>query len=424
MEYRKRIIDSELESRLEVFGAVLIVGPKGCGKTTTGKHFAKSVLELQDEDRRNQILNTAEVMPSKLLIGENPRLIDEWQDAPKLWGAVRKSVDDRQEKGLYILTGSTSQKVKTPHTGTMRITRLFMRPMSLFEMGCSNGEVSLKRLFEDPDGYGGCHSDLSIDDLIDAICIGGWPSTIGIESKKGKLSVAKDYLGQICSVDVSNIDEKKRNPVVCESIMRSYSRNICTLSETKTIMGDVTANVQVSKGTFYDYIGALQELFVIEDIDAWSPAIRSKSTIRAGKKRNLIDPSLAVASLKIGPEYFNTDFETLGFLFESLCIRDLRVYSHDGHVSYYHDRYGLEADVVLHNDDGGYALMEIKLGANQIDAASSNLNMIESLIKEHNTKNEKHPIPLPTFKAVITGTEYGYRREDGVLVIPIGCLRD
>lgn len=424
MKYIKRIIDSDLELKLEAHGSVLIIGPKGCGKTTTGKHYSKSFIELQDEDKREGYLDTASSMPSKLLIGDNPRLIDEWQDAPKIWGAVRKSVDDRQEKGLYILTGSTSKRVQTPHTGTMRISNLLMRPMSLFELGKSNGEVSISKLFSNPNQFDGCHSNLSMDELIETICVGGWPSTLCIKSKKGKLDVPRDYFNQICSRDVSNIDGVARNRDLCRSILRSYSRNICTQSALKTIRDDVSANTFVSEATFFSYIGALKDLFVIEDIEAWNPNIRSKSAMRAGNKRNLIDPSIAVAALNIGPDYFNTDFTTLGFLFESMCIRDLRVYTHEGEISYYRDRYGLEVDAVIHVDDGKYALIEIKLGQSEIESASANLNKIESLIIEHNKNKKERKIPLPTFKAVITGTEYGYRRGDGVLVIPIGCLRD
>jgi len=424
MKYNKRIVDTDLELKLEAHGAVLIVGPKGCGKTTTGKHFSKSVIELQDEDLRENYLKTANTSPSKLLIGNNPRLIDEWQDAPKIWGAVRKSVDDRQEKGLYILTGSTSRDVETPHTGTMRISNLLMRPMSLYELGKSNGEISLSELFANPDKYDGCHSDLNIDDLIETICIGGWPSVLNIKSKSAKLEVPSDYLHQICNRDISNIDGVKRDKDVCASILRSYSRNICTQSTLKNIRNDISPNCEISESTFFEYIKALKKLFIIDDVDAWNPNIRSKSAMRAGNKRNLVDPSIAVAALNIGPDYFNTDFKTLGFLFESMCIRDLRVYTHEGKISYYHDRYGLEADAVIHMKNGKYALLEIKLGQSEVESASANLNKIESLIIEHNEREGEKKIPLPTFKAVITGTEYGYRREDGVLVIPIGCLRD
>ena len=387
MQYRNRIADRELEFRLESFGATLIVGPKGCGKTTTAKQKAASVVELQDEDKRDNYLAVAATQPSRLLEGPKPRLFDEWQDAPKLWGAVRKSVDDEQKNGLYILTGSTSQEVDTPHTGTLRISTLKMQPMSLFESGESEGSVSLKALFDDSTSYDGCTSKLSIDELI--------------------------------------VDGQKRNPRWAEAILRSYARNLCTLAETKTIYRDVRATTELSESTFYDYLEALEKLYIVEDVLAWCPAIRSKTAIRASRKRNMVDPSVAVAALGLSPAYFNEDFKTLGFLFESLCMRDLKAYSSalGGELSYYRDRYGLEADAVLHLDDGRYALVEFKLGESEIDEGAKHLLEIERLVSERNKKEEQVPLRLPDVKLVITATEYGYRREDGVCVVPIGCLR-
>jgi uncharacterized protein len=426
MVYKRRIADSLLDYKLECFGATLIVGPKGCGKTTTAKQKAKSVIELQDEDNRDAYLSVASTQPSRLLDGKNPRLIDEWQDAPKLWGAVRKSVDDRQENGLYILTGSTSQTVETPHTGTMRISRMGMLPMSLYESSESNGTVSVSGLFEDPEAFQGCESQLSVDDLIFAICRGGWPRAINNRTKRAQLAVAKDLFSQTCEVDMSNIDGTKRNPRWSEVILRSYARNVCTLAETKTIRADVAASNDMSDGSFYDYVSALEKLFLISDVDAWCPAIRSKAAIRASRKRNLIDPSVAVAALGLSPNYFNTDFKTLGFLFECLCIRDLKAYSslRGGKVSYYRDRYGLEADCVLHLEDGRYALIEFKLGENEVDEGAKHLCEIERLVAKANEKERQCPLRAPDLKLVVTGTKYGYRREDGVLVVPIGCLRE
>lgn len=424
MIYRDRIADSLLDYKLECFGATLIVGPKGCGKTTTAKQKAKSVIELQDEDNRDAYLSVAAAQPSRLLLGDNPRLIDEWQDAPKLWGAVRKSVDDRQENGLYILTGSTSQTVETPHTGTMRISRMEMLPMSLYESGESSGSASVSALFDNPDSYQGCESQLSVDDLIFAICRGGWPRAVGNRTRRAQLAVAKDLFAQTCEVDMSNIGDMKRNPRWSEALLRSYARNVCTLAETKTIRGDVSASTDMSDASFYDYLAALEKLFLVADLDAWCPAIRSKAAIRASRKRNLVDPSIAVAALGLSPGYFNTDFKTLGFLFECLCIRDLRAYSslHGGKVSYYRDRYGLEADCVLHLEDGRYALIEFKLGENEVDEGARHLCEIERLVAKANEKERQFPLRLPDLKLVITGTKYGYRREDGVLVVPIGCL--
>ncbi len=424
-EYKKRIADDLLKLKLEAFGATLIVGPKGCGKTTTARQVAKSYIEFQDEDMRDKYLSVAENYPSKLLIGDKPRLFDEWQDAPKIWGAIRKSVDDLNETGLYILTGSSSQDVNTPHTGTSRITTMKMYPMSLYESNESSGEVSLINLFNTKE-MGFVESKLTIDDLIFAICRGGWPRAILNKTKEAQLEIANDLFYQTCYRDISNIDHVKRDPLITQKILKSYSRNICTLAETKTILGDVNSTKEVSKVTYYDYEQALEKLFIVENIDAWCPAIRSKEAIRASNKRNLIDPSLAVAALGITPEYFNTDFKTLGFLFESLCIRDLKIYSSKmyGHMSYYHDRYGLEADGVLHLKDGRYALLEFKLGTKEIDDGAKHLLEIERLIAEYNKKETQCPLRMPDLKIVITGSQYGYKREDGVFVVPIGCLKD
>ena len=423
--YRNRITDSALEVKLEAFGATLIVGPKGCGKTTTAKHFANSYIEFQDEDARERLLSVAENMPSKLLIGDKPRLFDEWQDAPKIWGAIRKDVDDTGLKGQYILTGSSSQKVGTAHTGTLRISTLRMFPMSLYESGESSGTISLMDLFDGKD-IEWEESKLKIDDLIYAICRGGWPQSIDIKNREVALSIASDLFYQTCHTDISNISHVKRNPLWAERLLRSYSRNICTLAETKTIFSDASSTTEISKPTFYDYFHDLEDLYIIDELPAWCPAIRSKEAIRSSNKRNLVDPSIAVAALGLSPDYFNTDFKTLGFLFESLCIRDLKIYSSgmNGEVSYYHDRYGLEADAVLHLKDGRYALIEFKLGSKEIDMGATHLCEIERLIAEHNKKEKQVPLRLPDLKLVITATEYGYKREDGVYVIPIGCLKN
>lgn len=426
MEYLKRLADEQLAFRLEAFGAVLILGPKGCGKTTTARQKARSYVEFQDEDKRENYLLIANTHPSDLLNGDKPRLFDEWQDAPKIWGAIRKDVDDSGEAGQYILTGSSSKTVMTPHTGTLRISRMKMYPMSLYESNESNGEVSLSRLFDNPDSFQGCTSDLTVDGIKFAICRGGWPQSIMRNTERAKLAIAKDLFNQTCDVDISAIDNVKRNPLWARMILRSYARNICTLADTKTIIGDVTSTCEISKPTFYDYLTGFEELMIIDDIDAWSPAIRSKTAIRSSKKRNFVDPSIAVAALGISPEYFSHDYQTLGFLFESLCIRDLKIYSssHNGTISYYHDRMNLKADAVLHLDDGRYALIEFKLGQSEIDEGAKHLCKIESLVKEYNESGKGGHIRLPDLKIIITGTQYGYRRDDGVFVIPIGCLKD
>lgn len=427
-EYIKRVCDEDLEAKLEAFGAVHIVGPKWCGKTTTAKQYAKSYIEMQDPDKRDMYIETAKVMPSNLLKGENPRLIDEWQIAPNIWDAVRVSVDRRNEEGLYILTGSNSiDKNDIMHTGTGRIDTLKMHPMSLYESGESNGEVSLAELFNNPNVLNeGCESNLSIDNLIFAACRGGWPSSIGKKSDRAKLMVAQSYFDSLCREDMSNVDGVKRNETTTRLLLRSYARNISTLATNASIIRDIKSNTDISESTFYDYVNALKKLYVIQDVEAWSPAIRSKSAIQSTDKKEFVDPSLVVAALGVSPEYFNTDLKTFGFIFETLCIRDLKVYSNalGGRVSYYHDRYGLESDCVLHLRDGRYALIEFKLGSADIDAGAEHLLEIERLVKEYNEKEKQVKLRVPDLKIVITGTQYGYKRPDGVYVVPIGCLKD
>lgn len=426
MQYRKRIVDDQLDLKLEAFGATLIEGPKGCGKTTTAKQKAKSFIEFQDENERENFLLIAGTHPSDLLKGDKPRLFDEWQDAPRIWGAIRKDVDDTGEVGQYILTGSSSGTVTTPHTGTLRISRLKMYPMSLFESGESNGEVSLKALFDDPSSFDGCRSDLEIDDIKYAICRGGWPGSLKGKTKNAQLTVAKDFLNQTCEADISSVDGVSRNLKWARTILKSYARNLCTRAETKTILADIAVNCEMSRQSYYDYLSALEKLMIIEDVDAWNPAIRSRTAIRSSQKRNVIDPSVAAAALGVSPEYFDRDYKTLGFLFESLCIRDLKIYSsgNEGFLSYYHDRLDLEADAVLHLADGRYALIEIKLGQSEVDAGAKHLCEIERLVEKHNAEEKQVPLKMPDLKIVLTGTQYGYRRDDGVLVIPIGCLKD
>ncbi len=428
-EYLPRVVDDELALRLEAFGATLIIGPKWCGKTTTGERKAKSVLRMQDPDRREGYLATAETKPSLLLRGENPRLIDEWQMAPVLWDAVRMAVDQRQEEGLFILTGSTSvDNTGIMHSGTGRISRMKMYPMSLFESGQSNGSVSLKALFDDPKlDIDGAVSGLSIEELIFAACRGGWPASLRRKSDAAKLMIARDYLNNICETDISTVDGVQRNPVWANMLLRSYARNVSTLTKKTTIYKDVAANADsMTAATMDAYLNALEKLFVIEDIDAWCPAIRSATTIRAGKKRGFTDPSIPVAALGLTPEYFQTDLKTFGFIFECLCVRDLKVYSQalGGKVSYYHDRYGLEADAVLHLDDGRFALIEFKLGSREIEEGARHLLQLRELIRKYNRNETQVPLREPDLLMVITGGDMAYIRPDGVKVVPIGVLRD
>lgn len=429
MDYLPRIVDPELTLRLEAFGATLIVGPKWCGKTTTGEQQAKSILRMQDPDKSEGYLATAAAKPSLLLKGDNPRLIDEWQMAPVLWDAVRVAVDARQDEGLFILTGSTSvDDVKIKHTGTGRISRLKMYPMSLFESQESSGAVSLKRLFDDREyEIDGATSPLSVEELIFAACRGGWPAALRRKSDAAKLMIAGDYLSNICESDISTVDGVQRNPVWTAMILRSYARNVATLAKKINIFRDVAANEDAMTFVTMDsYLNALERLFVIEDIDAWCPAIRSATTIRSGKKRGFIDPSIAVAAMGLTPEYLQTDLKTFGFIFECLCIRDLRVYSQalGGRLSYYHDRYDLEADAVLHLSDGRYALIEFKLGSREIEEGARHLLQIQDLVRSYNEREPQCPLRLPDQLLVITGGEMAYTRPDGVKVIPIGVLRD
>lgn len=345
---------------------------------------------------------------------------------PESGGAIRKDVDESGETGQYILTGSSSKNVDTPHTGTLRISRMKMYPMSLYESRESSGEVSLGELFDFPDSFQGCHSDLTVDAIKFAVCRGGWPASLSQKTDRAQLAIAKDLYNQTCDADISALDNVQRNPLWARMILKSYARNICTLAETKTILSDVNATCDMSRQTLFDYLSSLERLLIVEGVDAWSPSIRSKTAIRSSKKKNLVDPPIAAASLGVSPEYFSGDYRTLCFLFESLCIRDLKIYSslHGGMVPYYHDRTGLEADAVLHLEDGRYALIEFKLGQSEIDKGAYNLLKIENLIRKHNEDECKSKIRMPDLKLIVTGTRYGYRRSDGVFVIPIGCLKD
>lgn len=429
IKYLERIADRTLDLRLEAFGAVQITGPKWCGKTTTAERKAASVIKMQDPDRREGYLAAARTKPSLLLKGAVPRLIDEWQVAPVIWDAVRHAVDERREKGQFILTGSTVvDDEEILHTGTGRISRMAMYPMSLFESLESNGAVSLRRLFDEPDyDIDGATSQLSIEGLIFAACRGGWPASLDVMSREAKLLIAKDYVDVICEEDISRVDRVKRNPTLARLVLRTYARNLCTLAKKTSMCADVAEEMEgISMPTFDEYVRVLEKLFVIDDIEAWSPAIRSKTVIRTGNKRCFVDPSIAVASLGASPESLEVDLNTFGFIFECLCFRDLRVYSQalGGRLSYYHDRYGLEADAVLHLDDGRYALIECKLGSREIEEGAKHLLEIKRLIVEKNRTGGQTSLREPDVLIVLTGGELAYSRDDGVKVIPIGCLRD
>lgn len=430
MNYLHRIADNLLEERLEAFGAVLIEGPKWCGKTTTAEQVSKSVIKLQDTDMREEYLATAASKPSLLLLGDTPRLIDEWQDAPVLWDAVRTMVDKRQESGQFILTGSkTVDKSEIRHSGNGRISRMQMIPMSLWESGESNGKISLQELFNNQDlDIDGITSDMQVEHLIFAACRGGWPATVSMKSDRAKYLVARNYVDTVCKEDISRVDGVQRDERVARSIMRSYARNISTLAKNTSLLTDVTASGEVSivMSTFEDYVTALKRLFVINNIEAWCPAIRSKTAIRSGLKRAFIDPSIAVASLGLTPQALMTQLKTFGFIFEQMCVRDLKAYTpdFDSHISYYRDRYGLEADLVLHLADGRYALIECKLGSREIEEGAEHLLELKRLIQEHNETEKQVPLREPDLLIVMTGGHMAYTRPDGVKVIPLGCLKD
>ena len=427
MEYLKRVIDDQLQDYLDAFGAVNIEGPKWCGKTTTAKQKAASIIELQDTDKRDEYLATALTKASLLLEGETPRLIDEWQDAPTLWDAVRVACDRRQEPSQFILTGSTSADTsETAHTGTGRIADLTMFPMSLYETGESTGEISLEALFDNPSMDISAHSKMGVEDLILAACRGGWPAALQPKTERGKLLIAKNYVKTVCDKDISKAAKEKLDPKIARAILRSYARNISTLADKTTILADVAANNDsLARSTFDKYVAALEKLFVIQDITAWNPSIRSKTAIRSGEKRSFCDPSIAVAALGLGPSQLKTQLKTFGFIFETICVRDLKVYSAQlgGEISHYRDRYGLEADVVLHLEDGRYALIECKLGSNEIEEGASHLKELADLIRKHNKEEKQVPLREPDLLMVITGGEYAYTRPDGVMVIPLACLK-
>ena len=423
------MLDTVLVESLEAFGAVLIEGPKWCGKTTTASRFAKSHIWIEDPDNREKYEATAQSAPSMLLKGEKPRLIDEWQDIPVLWDAVRSSVDRSDDVGLYILTGSSVvDKSKIKHSGTGRIEKLKMYPMSLFESGESTGEISLQALFDNPDmDIDGIESKLTVPELIFSACRGGWPGIFKARSDRARLKIAVSYFKAICDEDISRVDGVKRNPLTARLILKSYARNISTLAKKTSMIADVAGVTEtLDEKTFDDYVGALKRLFVLEDIEGWCPAIRSASAMRSGPKREFVDPSVAIAALGLSPDSFQTDLKTFGFFFENLCVRDLRSYTqpHDSHLSYYHDRYGLEADVVLHLSDGRYALIECKLGSREIEEGARHLSELKHLIIENNNKERQCPLREPDLLIVLTGGQMAYTRPDGVKVIPIGCLRD
>ena len=366
--YFPRICDGLVNEKLSYSGALLIEGPKWCGKTWTGKHAAKSVLYLQDPDKGAGYMELSRIMPSRLLKGEKPRLIDEWQEAPVLWDAVRFDVDQTGEWGQYILTGSATPRDdnKPKHTGTGRIARLRMRPMTLFESMESVGSVSLRQLFEGQEDVEG-ESQLDIPDLAKVICRGGWPEAVA--KRQTSAQIARNYVDAVVNVDVQKVDGVERNPYRVRQLLRSYARNISTMASLTTVLADIQANdVAFSDTTMYGYVNALRRIFLIEDIPAWKPSLRSKAAIRTSEKRQFVDPSIATAVLRANVDSILDNFNYFGFLFESLVARDLRVYAQalDGEIFHYRDKDNLEADLVIRLNDDRWAAVEVKLGSKAI----------------------------------------------------------
>ena len=421
-EYKKRIADELLKKKLKGKGAVLIQGPKWCGKTTTAEQISNSVLYMDNPEDKEQNISLADLQPSLLLTGATPRLIDEWQLAPKLWDAIRFEVDHRGEEGQFILTGSSvpANIDEVTHTGTGRFAWLTMRPMTLYESGESNGSISLLELFNNSTKLNGI-SELTLKDVAYLCCRGGWPRSIFMD-KETALEQAYDYYNAVVNSDISRVDNINRDPERAKNLMRSYARNIGSQVSNETIKDDMINNdlFSLDVDTILSYINALKKLFVIEESPAWNPNLRSKTAIRTSKTRYFVDPSIAVAALGIGSNDLINDLNTFGLIFESLCIRDLRVYAEsiNGSVYHYRDASGLECDAVVHLRSGVYGLIEIKLGGDNLINEG-----VENLIKMKN-KIDTEKMNNPAFLMVLTATgKYAYQREDGVYIVPIGCLK-
>lgn len=421
--YRKRIADDILKRKLEGKGAVLIEGPKWCGKTTTAEQLAASILYMDDPEKKEQNISMSEVSPKRLLKGATPRLIDEWQLAPKLWDAIRFEVDHRGELGQFVLTGSAvpADTKEITHSGTGRFAWLTMRPMSLYESGDSTGEVSIKDLFEGNTEIDG-ESNISIERLAFLVCRGGWPQSVGMHDEIA-LDQAFDYYDVVVRTDINRADNVQKNSERVRRLMRSYARNQGCQVPNTVLAQDIFAKegMTIDEETVASYINALRKIFVVEDLPAWNPNLRTKTAIRSSDTRYYVDPSIAVAALGIGPNDLINDLKTFGFLFETLCIRDLRVFADalNGKVYHYRDKDGQECDAVIHLRNGKYGLIEIKLGGDKLieEGAKS--------LKTMAAKIDTNKMNTPSFLMVLTGIgDYAYRRQDGVYVVPIGCLRN
>ena len=422
-EYRARIVDDMLKDKLESKGAVIIEGPKWCGKTTTAMQVAGSILRMDEPGKRETNIQMSEIDPGRLLKGNVPRLIDEWQIAPKLWDAARYEVDTRGEEGQFILTGSAVpiESREITHSGTGRFTWLMMRPMSLFESGDSTGEVSLNQLFKNPNVIDGMNN-LSLERLAFLICRGGWPHAVGMKDKPA-LFQAEDYYEAVIKSDINRADGVSKNPERVKRLMRSFARNQGTQISNTMLRDDIISNdtEALNEDTIASYVNALKNIFVVEDMPAWNPNLRSKTSIRTSDTRYYVDSSIASASLGIGPKDLTNDLNTMGLLFETLCVRDLRVYAESigGNVLHYRDKSGLECDTVIHLKNGRYGLAEIKLGGQRfIEDAAENLKSLSNKI-------DTSKMPAPSFLMIVIGIgEFAYKREDGIFIVPIGCLKN
>lgn len=422
-EYRRRIVDDILLDKLEAKGAVLIEGPKWCGKTTTALQVAKSVIRMDDPTKRDENIVMSELNPVMILRGDTPRLIDEWQIAPKIWDAVRYEVDSRGEEGQFILTGSAVpvESKEITHSGTGRFTWLTMRTMSMYESGESNGDISLEALFDAPYKIYAVNEQ-DINSLAYIICRGGWPRAIGMR-EKAALSQAVDYYDAVIKSDINRADGVNKNPERVKRLMRSYARHQGAQVANTMLRDDIAANDSegLSDETVMSYVNALKKIFVVEDMPAWSPNLRSKTAIRTSDTRYYVDPSIAAAALGIGPKDLLSDLSTFGLLFETLCVRDLRVYAEyiGGEVYHYRDKTGLECDTVIHLRNGSYGFAEIKLGGEKlIEEGAANLKALRDKIDTTKMKE-------PSFMMIIVGVgSYAYRRDDGIYIVPIGCLKN
>jgi len=418
-EYLKRTVDPYIKGHLESMGALLIEGPKWCGKTRTSEEFANSALYIKDKNQIASLKLAITGGVKRFLEGDAPRLIDEWQKVPEIWDTIRFEVDHRRKRGQFILTGSSAPpKGSVMHSGAGRIARITMRPMSLHESGESNGQVSLKGLFNlkhDVDGY----SELTIDRLAHALIRGGWPESINDTSESAS-RIAYQYVNAIVNSDAPDDDGVKRNPVSIKRIIESISRNISTSASKETVRKDVNGpDGKMTDVTLTDYIQAMEKIFLIENLPAWNPHMRSKARLMKTSKWHFTDPSVATAALRVSQDALLMDYEAFGLFFESLCVRDLRVYSQplDGSVSYIGDANGNEVDLIVELPGGKWGAIEVKLGENRADEGAKNLLKLCDGIDTEYTKQ-------PSFLMVLTAGQFAYRRPDGVLVVPIGCLRD